>query len=137
MKKQASPKNGTPTGSTSTWAQEKKNIQCTIYNHVILYKASITALTKFGHISLATEQIIKYKLTSKNNKKKYTLCSKQWLRCHFHCLEVPKQRSASLFFYIRLHHQSFHNVYALPMIISNMALNECYNQTGDANTTDC
>lgn len=50
--------------------QEKKNIQCTIYNHVILYKASITVLTQFGHISLATEQIIKCKLTSKNNNNK-------------------------------------------------------------------
>lgn len=33
----------------------------------ILYKASMTVLTKFSHISLATEQIFKYKLTSKNN----------------------------------------------------------------------
>lgn len=86
------------------------------FTTTILYKASMTVLTKFSHISLATEQIFKYKLTSKNNThtKKYTLYSKQWPRCHFYCLEVPKQRSTSLFFYSRLHHRSSHNVMLYP-----------------------
>lgn len=107
---------GPPHGALPHGHRKKKTSNAQ-FPTTILYKASVTVLTKFSHRSLATEQIIKYKLTSKNNTHthtQYTLYSKQWPRCHFYCLEVPKQRSASLFFHIRLHHRSSHNLMLYP-----------------------